>query len=146
MSTKEQVTEREAAAWARLEALVAAVPEERRETPALEGGWSVKDVLWHIAYWWGDVVRAANEGWNDPEGVTDDVNARELNRSRALPWVEVAAAVEEARERLLAAWAGAEATDEAIEYFESETTSHYDEHGAQLEAFAADPNIKARGA
>ena len=97
MSTKEQVTEREAAAWARLETLVAAVPEERRETPALEGGWSVKDVLAHVTTWEEEALKKLPvilEGGRTPKysvayGGIDAFNAlmHEKNGGRTLAQV-----------------------------------------------------------
>ena len=36
---------------AELEALLARVPAERRSLPALSNGWSVKDLLAHLATW-----------------------------------------------------------------------------------------------
>ena len=146
MTTKQDVTRREAEAWGRFQDAVNAVPEERRETPALEAGWSAKDVVWHVAFWWRDVIRASREGWREDEASTDDVNLREQQRSRSLPMVEVLAEVDDVRRQLVAAWAEAEATDEAIEYFTSETIEHYEEHQAPLLAFAADPNVRSRGA
>ena len=147
MTTKEDAARREAEDWADLEALVAAVPEERLETPALDGGWSVKDVLWHVAFWWEDFVRASREDWAEAQGETDDVNEREFQRSRALPWIEVRAMVDEARAHLLDAWAAVAEDDAAgIGWFVEETTDHYPEHVPQVRALLDDPGIKARGA
>lgn len=148
MTTKHELTVKEAESWAAFEELLERVPEERRETPALEAGWSVKDVLWHMAYWWDDFGRAADRGWTDDEDdETDDVNAREQARSRALPYVEVEAELEDARARLLERWADVEEGDEkAFEWFVTETVEHYEEHVPQLRAIAEDPHVKARGA
>jgi hypothetical protein len=145
--TKEELTAREAEAWSAFERLVAAVPEERLETPAFDGGWSVKDVLWHVAYWWDDFVRASRAGWADDEEETDDVNAREQARSRELPFVEVRAELDDARARLLEAWAAVDGTDErGAEWFVSETVEHYEEHEPQIRSLVDDPGVKARGA
>ncbi|GIU98245.1 MAG: hypothetical protein KatS3mg013_2048 [Actinomycetota bacterium] len=144
--TKDELTRREAEAWAAFEELVGRVPEERLETPALAGGWSVKDVLWHVAYWWGEFVRSAERNWADDEQATDDVNAREQARSRAMPFVEVRAEVDEARARLLEAWSRVDGSDAAgLEAFSAETVEHYEDHVPQLRALVEDPGVKARG-
>ena len=83
MPTKDELTAKEAEAWAGFEELLAAVPEERLETPAFDGGWSVKDVLWHVAYWWDDMTRAANSGWaDDGEDHTDSRHDPDSRRTR----------------------------------------------------------------
>lgn len=147
MTTKDEATRAEADAWAELEAAVAAVPEERLETPALDGGWSVKDALWHVAYWWDDFVRASRDHWAEDPSETDDVNEREFHRSRVLPWVEVRAQVDEARARMLEVWAQvAEDDAEGLEWFVEETIDHYPEHLPQIRALADDPSVKAKGA
>ena len=145
--TKEELTAREAGAWAEFETLLAAVPEERLETPALDGGWSVKDVLWHVAFWWDDLVRASGEEWRELEGDTDAINERELGRSRAEPFAEVRAKADESRSQMLGMWASlGEITPEIEEWFVVETVEHYAEHLPQIRTMAEDPTVKARGA
>jgi uncharacterized protein (TIGR03083 family) len=74
------------AARARFDEIVARVPRERLTEPILPGGWSVKDVLAHVA--WGEregigVVRAralvGSELWELSE---DERNAAVVNASR----------------------------------------------------------------
>jgi uncharacterized protein (TIGR03083 family) len=147
VATKDELTAKEERDWAEFEELLRAVSEERLETPALDGGWSVKDVLWHVAYWWDDLGRAAANGWADDDEETDDVNAREQAKSRALPYVEVRAELDDARERLLRTWAAVEDDDEEGKaYFISETIEHYEEHIPQLRSLVGDPGVRARGA
>ena len=144
---KDETTRREAEAWAEVEAAVTAIAEERLETPALDGGWSVKDVLWRTAYWWNDFVRAAADGWSEDPSGTDDVNDREFRRSRALPYVEVRAMVDEARERMLEVWSNvAEDDGDGVSWFVEETIDHYTDHLPQIRSLAENPNLKARGA
>ena len=50
----DELTAREAGAWASFEVAVSAVPRDRRSEPSLPDGWSVKDVLWHVAFWWDE--------------------------------------------------------------------------------------------
>jgi DinB superfamily len=147
VTTKDELTAKEAEAWAGFEELLASVPEERLETPAFDGGWSVKDVLWHVAYWWDDMTRAAQNAWADDGEETDDVNGREQAKSRVLPYVEVRAELDDARARLLEIWASVGADDEEGKaFFVSETIEHYEEHVPQLRSLVEDPNVKARGA
>jgi uncharacterized protein (TIGR03083 family) len=147
MTTKDELTAKEAQDWAVFEELLGAVPEERLETPALDGGWSVKDVLWHVAYWWDDLGRAAANDWADDGEETDDVNAREQATSRTLPYVEVRAELDDARARLLETWASvADDDEEGKAYFVSETIEHYEEHIPQLRSLVDDPNVTTRGA
>ena len=136
MPDREELTRRDAEAWRQFEALLAAVPTERRETPDLEGGWSVKDVLWHIGFWWDDfrqTVETGEEAADDGDESTDDVNHREQERSRSMSWNAVRSAVLERRVAMLAAWRELpEIDDRVAESFVSETVEHYDEHAPQL--------------
>jgi uncharacterized damage-inducible protein DinB len=134
MADREELTRRDAAAWRAFEALLAAVPTQRRETPDLEGGWSVKDVLWHVGYWWDDFRRSAESGdWSEGDETTDDINAREQEVSRSMSWNQVRTAVHARREAMLATWRALPDVDDRLaESFLSETVEHYDEHLPQL--------------
>jgi hypothetical protein len=47
------------------DALIAQIPDSARTEPALPGGWSVKDLIAHVAayeHWTAAQIRAANEG------------------------------------------------------------------------------------
>src|SRR6266511_2228767 len=50
---REELLEREHASWSALEAAVGRVPSDRRAVDGVVPGWSVKDLLWHCAYWAG---------------------------------------------------------------------------------------------
>jgi hypothetical protein len=72
------------------------VPEDRREEPALEGGWSVKDVIAHISEWEG--VAATRLAFSLGESATgpdfedleiDERNQRYYERNRARPLATV---------------------------------------------------------
>ena len=134
MADRDEATRREAEAWRAFEAVLAAVPTERRETPDLDGGRSVKDVLWHVGYWWEDFTRFAQSGdWSDDDEPTDDVNAREQEVSRAMSWNQVRMTVHERREAMLSTWQSApDADDRLLAPFLSETVEHYEEHLPQL--------------
>jgi hypothetical protein len=132
MATHEELTAREAAAWEEFRAAVDAIPTERREAPILREGWSVKDVLWHVAFWWEDLaptyaaLRSGVERVDDED--TDTTNARVLDEGREMTLADVEAGVARSREGMLAAWAEAPDHPTADEAFVSETIEHYEEH------------------
>jgi Mycothiol maleylpyruvate isomerase N-terminal domain len=147
----DELTAREVEAWASFEAAVKAVPRERRSEPTLSDGWSVKDVLWHVAFWWDEcaaTLERIHTGSQDidEDGDTDTINAGVLEASRAMTLEDVEAGMARIRERMLSAWArtsedaAGDASDEeaaANEAFSSETIDHYDDHRAALQALAA---------
>jgi uncharacterized damage-inducible protein DinB len=145
MSDRDALTAAEAEAWAAFEAAIEVVPRDRREEPATADGWSVKDVLWHVAYWWGDgaeTYRAMREGtFEDRESTaeeTDATNAGVLAEGRAMSLEEVEAGAAEIRDKMLEAWRRAPDRRDADENFVSETVEHYEEHLPALRAFAAE--------
>jgi Mycothiol maleylpyruvate isomerase N-terminal domain len=124
----------EARAFAEFEAAVAAVPRERMEEAVLPDGWTVKDVLWHVAYWWGDgertfraIAAGTHTGFDDDEE-TDVANARVLEESRSRSLQEVEAELGAVRGSFLAAFAPVAGDATAVELFRSETIEHYEEH------------------
>ena len=138
-----EVFAQEAAAYQAFALAVAAVPIERREDPELPDGWSVKDVLWHVVYWWRSGVTtflAMHAGsYEEPDTTDDDTdvtNARVLEESRGMSLADVEVTVTAARTTLLEAFAPVAIIPEAVELFVSETTEHYEEHLPALRAFA----------
>jgi len=136
---REALIAREAEAWAEFRAEVDRLTPEQREVPnANAEGWSVRDVLWHIAYWWNDLsrlVEEVNSGTAFVEPPEDDEatnadNARVLAESRQMTIDAVERAVEAARARLLSAWSElTDPVDEGLErWFVWETIEHYEEH------------------
>jgi len=143
---KQTLTEREAAAWAEFRAQVDRLTPEQREQPdANADGWSMRDVLWHIAHWWDDLagmVEEVNRGGTFVEPPEDDEatnadNARILAESRQMTIDAVERRVLVARERLLAAWSTLSELNEALErWFVWETIEHYEEHLDDARRFA----------
>jgi uncharacterized protein (TIGR03083 family) len=79
---------------ARLEAAIAGVPTGRLEEPGLAGGWSVKDVLAHVAFWEESLLAqldAAASGQPAPAQDEDfhTVNARVQATHRDRPLADV---------------------------------------------------------
>lgn len=147
MTDKQTLTEREGEAWAELRRLVDGLPRERLEEPTVTAdGWTVKDVLWHIAHWWdhlAELLDAMREGTfvepPEDDAATDAENARVLEESRSMSLEEVERGLEAARERMLAAWAALPEVDEPAErWFGWETVEHYEEHLADLRRFVGE--------
>jgi uncharacterized damage-inducible protein DinB len=139
-----EVFAREADAYREFALAVAAVPIERREEAALPGGWSVKDALWHVVFWWRDgtsAFLAMHAGTDRNQDTTDDdtdaTNARVLEESRAMSLGDVEQSVTAARTALLESFATVAARPEAEELFVSETIEHYDEHIEAIRTLAA---------
>jgi hypothetical protein len=63
--SKNELLERMRAGREEWDALIAQIPDSARTEPALPGGWSVKDLIAHVAayeHWTAAQIRAANEG------------------------------------------------------------------------------------
>jgi len=140
MATRQELTAREAAAWEEFRAAVDAIPVDRRESPILTEGWSVKDVLWHVVFWWEDLApeyASIRSGVPRPDGQdTDTTNARVLDEGRELSLADVEGGVARSRAGMLATWTDAPDDPRADETFVSETIEHYEEHLPWLRAVA----------
>lgn len=141
---EQELGARERAAWAAFREAVDAIEPARRETPGVNvEGWTVKDVLWHVAHWWDDLagtLEAMRAGTYVPppedDEATDAENARVLEESGRMSLADVDRGLNEARERMLAAWAALPEVDAAAEQeFVWETIDHYEEHLPGLRAF-----------
>ncbi len=105
--SKAELLERMRAGREEWDALIAQIPDSARTEPALPGGWSVKDLIAHVAAyenWTAAQIRAANEGRaptdrelygveempEDPEGWDlDRQNAAIYARYKEMPLAEV---------------------------------------------------------
>lgn len=142
---KDALTIRERDAWAALRGIVDGLTPEQREVPGVNGeGWTVKDVLWHIAHWWGhlaELLDQMREGTfvepPEDDAATDSENARVLEESRAMRPSEVERGLDVTRGRMLEAWTGLpELTEPAERWFVWETIEHYEEHLPGVRALA----------
>jgi hypothetical protein len=140
----DELLAREARAYATFEEVVAGVPLERWDEQVLTDDWSVKDVLWHVAFWWRDGVqsfgemRAAtytDEDWTTEQ--TDATNARVLAESRSMTAADVEGGFAAARAAMLEAFAPVAGDPAADELFASETIEHYEEHLPALRGLAS---------
>ena len=128
--SKTELLERMRAGREEWDALIAQVPDSARTEPALAGGWSVKDLIAHVAAyekWTAAQIRAANEGRaptdrelygveempDDPEGWDlDRQNAAIYARYQEMPLAEVMTFSSQAFADLVAAVAAV--PDEAV--------------------------------
>jgi hypothetical protein len=91
--SKTELLERMRAGREEWDALIARIPESVRTEPALAGGWSVKDLIAHVAAyenWTAAQIRAANEGRAPTnrelygvDEMPDDPEAWDLDRQNA---------------------------------------------------------------
>jgi hypothetical protein len=103
-------------------------------------GWSVTDVCFHIAAWFGRGAECVEHdaGWGAPwetdaDRPTDEVNAGFLARSRAMTLPEARTALNDARDRLRAAFsAQTRPSDGVKDVFKECTVDHYAEHVPML--------------
>jgi hypothetical protein len=144
MPTREELLAREASAWEAFERAVGRVTPQDRERPDALERWSVKDLVWHCAYW-ADFCAAAleriGEGpFVDPFAEQDDEvwdaeNAQVAEASATMTWDRVAEGAAAARARVRAS-IGIDAGEPRASFFGDETFVHYDEHSAHVTAFA----------
>ena len=136
---------READNWAEFETALARIPLERWEEPGIVPGWTVKDLVWHVAGWIDECsehlekMRAGDsKDYEDDDEDTDARNEAFASQAREMTTDAVRAGLLASREMLRTRWQELpEVTDTAIEWFASETYQHYKEHLADLESFAS---------
>ena len=127
--SKSELLERMRAGREEWDALIAQIPESVRAEPALAGGWSVKDLIAHVAadeQWTAAHIRAANEDRaptneelygvdempDDPEGWDlDRQNAAIHTRYKEVPLAEVMTFSRQAFADLVAAVEGVSEED-----------------------------------
>ena len=148
MATAKEFLDREAASWEAFEAQVDRVPEERRETAGVVEGWSVKDIVWHCAYWSrfaaDHLVMEGDGPYTDPFAAHDDaywdgVNAEVAEASSAMSWDDVWEGAAEARASVRSAVARPGLPSEPIDFAAEESWIHYDEHAEHVRVFVDGP-------
>ncbi len=136
MGRREDLLRQEEEGWAELNALIARLSPDRLEAPGYApDGWSVKDLMWHVACWSADCVHAFEQmaagtftGTTIDED-TDVVNRRWFEHSRKLDLETVKAGWYSARTMMVECFAGAgELRPEADEWFDEAGPIHYRNH------------------
>jgi hypothetical protein len=145
MDRRDELATREAESWRAFLSEVEAVPSDRREDEGVVPGWSVKDLVSHCGGWArfsADQLQAIGNGtFTDPfDGVPDEhwdrVSQAMIEESRRMSFEEVLRGAEEARARARSVWSALpEVSGEAERFFAEETSEHYDEHRAEIQAF-----------
>lgn len=146
MMTTQEFLDRETASWEAFDAQVQRVDVDRRETAGVVEGWSLKDIVWHCAYWARFAadhltMQATDVPFTDPfaghpDEYWDGVNGEIAEASAAMSWDDVVAGTQEARASVRTAVALPGLTPEAIAWAGEESWVHYDEHAEHVEAFA----------
>ena len=159
--TKQELTACLQDARARLEAVLAQVPTEHMTEAGVVEGWSVKDLLAHIAMWQSRTITAifqAERGQKPSLGVTNDhandwanVNAKDYAEQKARPLERVLADFRGAHTQMLkrlVAWQDEAALfdkkryptlngESLVDLIHNNGDGHDDEHRAQIEAWLA---------
>jgi hypothetical protein len=138
---RDALLQREDTAWSAFVDAFAAVPQDRRDVDGVVPGWSVKDLVWHCGYWAdyvGDVLERMGAGEPEPPDQDwDELNRMVAEDGKRLPWDEVIIAAERGRDRARSALtAMTDVTEGAASEFTGETFEHYEEHAAEIQAFA----------
>lgn len=146
MGRREALLAAEAEGWDELTALLVRAPADRLERADLNAaGWSVRDLLWHLAYWCDDTAKAFErmragtfDATAEPEGSAqvDLINDAQFERSRSMAYAEVRGALTTARGSMLERFGELdELTHEADQWFDETGPLHYAKHLPELRAW-----------
>jgi hypothetical protein len=130
---------REEAGWVELNALLHGLSAEQLTTPGSSAdGWSIKDVMWHIAAWSADAasqLERMRAGTFDRTEVQDSqaLNDEWFQVSKGLELETVKAEWYSARTMMVERFGeGARLPSEADEWFDEAGALHYAEHLGDL--------------
>lgn len=145
MGRREELLHAEELGWRSLNELIEGLSDEELERPGLTPeGWSVKDLMWHIACWSADCVRALDQmragtftGRTFDEDV-ETVNRRFFAASQRLDLRTVRAEWHASRTLMVERFAAFEPlTPDADEWFDESGPLHYAKHLADLRGWIA---------
>ena len=128
----------EEARWGELAELVSSLtPEQLEEHAYTEDGWSVKDLMAHIAAWLAEAAQVFEQirygTYRTERRDVDALNRRFYEANKDLPAPVVRAQCAAARNRMLVEWSALpEITPEAREWFRESGPEHYAEHLPRL--------------
>ena len=138
MADAESLLDAEEAAWHELSAEVERFTDEETERPGITpDGWSVKDVMFHIAAWAAECGRQLERmrmgTWEDPHEDVERRNREWFELSRTMDLRTVRSELAAARTRMVVEFGTMpEITAPAIEWFEESGPLHYEEHLVDL--------------
>ena len=138
----ERLLDQEDAGWHALCAEIGRFTDQELERPGVTpDGWSVKDVMFHIAAWAVDcgvqLERMRMGTWQPPEEDVERQNREWFELSRTMELREVRAELAAARTTMVAEFGSLPVvTPEAIEWFEESGPLHYEAHLRGLRSWA----------
>jgi hypothetical protein len=142
ISSREDLLKLEHDRWTLLQQLLGQVPTSRTDEPSLTPeGWSVRDLVWHLACWNNVVatqLESMREGrfdggfdWN-----TEENNARFLTSGRSVSHPDAVSALQGSRTRVIRAMKQLEEVPpRALELFSEPAYMHVDDHVPELRRF-----------
>jgi hypothetical protein len=146
---KAELCREEDRAWEELAGLLASLSQEELEEPGYYGpeGWSVKDLLAHLACWCSEAARVFQRmrvGTYRPRTVdVGEWNRRFHEANRDLPISVVRAELCAARNRMLAEFNELpDPSSEAVEWFRESGALHYAEHLPRLREWVAELRVR----
>jgi hypothetical protein len=149
MRTREDLLELERVRWATLQHLLGEVPKSRTDEPSLTPeGWSVRDLVWHLASWnefVANQLERMKEGrfddgfdWN-----TEENNARFLESGRSVTFEQAVSTLETSRDRVIRAMKElVDVPPRAIELFSEPAFQHVDDHLPELRRFLGESDSR----
>ncbi|MGZ8625032.1 MAG: maleylpyruvate isomerase N-terminal domain-containing protein [Actinomycetota bacterium] len=144
MGRREELLLAEEQGWRELNDPIDMLSDEQLETPGYApDGWSVKDMMWHVACWSADCVRAFDQMRAGTfTGVTIDEDAEIVNRrwfeqSQQLDLETVRTEWRSSRTMMVERFTTIGLTPDADEWFEETGPLHYTLHLADLRPWVA---------
>ena len=144
MATKRELCLAEDRGWAELVELIESLTLGQAEEPGYEpGGWSVRDLMVHVAAWQAEAARVLQqigEGtYRDEPLDVEAMDARFLDANRGLPLPVVRAELWAARTRMISELNElADPSPEAEEWFRESGPAHYEEHLPRLREWVSE--------
>jgi hypothetical protein len=144
MDRKQELIEAEDRSWSELHEILGRLNPAEMEIQGMSDGWSVKDLVWHLACWTAEGARQlecirldtyVDQSWGD----TDTLNAGFLAEGRRQDLETVTAELVAARNRTLQEWdAVTEVSPDAEEWFYEAGPEHFTDHADELRAWVAE--------
>jgi hypothetical protein len=142
MEQREDLLRLERDRWTMLQQLLGEIPQSRTDESSLTPeGWSVRDLVWHLACW-NDVVATQldliRDGAFDDrfDWDTEENNARFLVSGRSVTFSHALSALERSRANVIRAMEELEEVPpRALELFSEPAYQHVDDHLPELRRF-----------
>jgi hypothetical protein len=138
---KQELLEMEEKAWTAFVGEARRVPEHLRADPGVVPGWSVNDLVFHVAKWAGvaaeklDLLRKGEPAEEDDDW--EAMNQAWAARSKSMPYEQAMSEALQERQRAREALEAMDAvTSEAEGWFKEETIDHYAEHADEIARYA----------